>query len=681
MVGECSGQAGVGKTLLCKLVCQHAQRMLMTHVQVVDCSQLLGRRTDVVREKVHHAIQSAKLFQPSILLWDGLDTLFSQPSEQTQDTSREDTLAEAFASACHELGAQNNRVMCIATARTREGLHASVSETGLFDLTVKLEPPDGEARAKIFKAVAHTGGYTVAASSAIMKTAASTKTEGFVGKDFFTLLTRAQHLTLISGDGSGGRGNGGGFNHSKPTPTATTMSTTTPPTTLASSTLLSSSPSASSSSLETMQTSPPSPLSNQSLSGARVLDLDDLVATASTSSNPTITPSIFEQALAGFTPASLHGIKLQSVETTLEDVGGMQSTKDILLETLLWPSQYPELFAQCPLRMRSGILLYGPPGTGKTMIAGAIAAHCNLRFISIAGPELLSKYIGASEQSVRDAFSRAQAASPSLLFFDEFDSVAPRRGHDSTGVTDRVVNQLLTELDGVEGLEGVFVVAATSRPELIDPALIRPGRLDKLVYCGVPDCEGRVSMLHALCRSVLTATDVDLENIAQNTTGFSGADLKALVGNAQLAAAHEALESITANIHTDTNNEDVDDGVMDDKATSPTISSTVVSVNMSDAVDSMVGELSLEDRDLIDALHATPTTRASTSTPASVSTSTDTESVKHCVTQSHLETALEQIRPSITPQELERYARLEAEFSGKKAPSQSLQPGSRATLA
>lgn len=187
------------------------------------------------------------------------------------------------------------------------------------------------------------------------------------------------------------------------------------------------------------------------------------------------------------------------------------------------------------------MLLYGAPGTGKTLLAGAVAKESGMNFISIKGPELLSKYIGASEQAVRDVFQRAQAAKPCILFFDEFDSLAPRRGHDSTGVTDRVVNQLLTQLDGVEGLQGVYVLAATSRPDLIDPALMRPGRLDKALYCPPPDQEARLEILQALTSSLALATDVDLEQIAITTESFTGADLKALLYNAQLEAIHNHL--------------------------------------------------------------------------------------------------------------------------------------------
>ncbi|XP_042500336.1 peroxisome biogenesis protein 1 isoform X2 [Macadamia integrifolia] len=226
-----------------------------------------------------------------------------------------------------------------------------------------------------------------------------------------------------------------------------------------------------------------------------------------------------------------------------EDVGGLIDIRNAIQEMVELPSKFPNIFAQAPLRLRSNVLLYGPPGCGKTHIVGAAAAACSLRFISVKGPELLNKYIGASEQAVRDIFSKAAAAAPCLLFFDEFDSIAPKRGHDNTGVTDRVVNQLLTELDGVEVLTGVFVFAATSRPDLLDAALLRPGRLDRLLFCDFPAQHERVDILTVLSRKLPLASDVDLDAIASITEGFSGADLQALLSDAELAAVHELLES------------------------------------------------------------------------------------------------------------------------------------------
>ncbi|OLN87940.1 Peroxisome biosynthesis protein PAS1 [Colletotrichum chlorophyti] len=255
----------------------------------------------------------------------------------------------------------------------------------------------------------------------------------------------------------------------------------------------------------------------------------------------------FDKALKGFTPASLRNVSLQSSTTTFSSIGGLQETRQVLLETLQYPTKYAPIFEQCPLRLRSGLLLYGYPGCGKTLLASAVAGECGLNFISVKGPEILNKYIGASEKSVRDLFERASAAKPCVLFFDEFDSIAPKRGHDSTGVTDRVVNQLLTQMDGAEGLSGVYVLAATSRPDLIDPALLRPGRLDKSLLCDMPTLEDRVDILKSLSSKVklseeLTESDEAWTDIARQTEGFSGADLQALVSNSQLEAIHDVLQ-------------------------------------------------------------------------------------------------------------------------------------------
>ncbi|MCO5599777.1 hypothetical protein L7F22_053884 [Adiantum nelumboides] len=259
-----------------------------------------------------------------------------------------------------------------------------------------------------------------------------------------------------------------------------------------------------------------------------------------------LTMEDFEEAQKGFTPLSLRDIKLTQSATRWSDIGGLQETRRVLRETLEWPTKYAKVFAQCPLRLRSGLLLYGYPGCGKTLLAGAVARECGLNFISVKGPEILNKYIGASEKSVRDLFDRAQAAKPCVLFFDEFDSIAPKRGHDSTGVTDRVVNQLLTQMDGAEGLSGVYVLAATSRPDLIDSALLRPGRLDKSLLCDLPSEEDRLDILQVLCGSnrIRLSEDVDLKAWARRTQGFSGADLQALVYNANLEAIHEGMNAV-----------------------------------------------------------------------------------------------------------------------------------------
>ena len=247
---------------------------------------------------------------------------------------------------------------------------------------------------------------------------------------------------------------------------------------------------------------------------------------------------IFDDVLKDFKPFHLRSLPPSS-DANFSSVGGLKDVKEVLIETFLWPCRFPSIFKDFP--MKRGVLLYGPPGTGKTLLASALAAELGVALITVKGPELLSKYIGESENGVRRVFQKARECMPCLLFFDELDSLTPRRGHDSSGVTDRVVNQLLAEMDGVDGGE-VFVLAATNRIDLLDPALLRPGRMDKLIYCSLPSLDDRLEILKCLLKHpVRLHTDVSLKELAQRTKHFTGADLKALVYNALVNVSHEIV--------------------------------------------------------------------------------------------------------------------------------------------
>uniref|UniRef100_A0AAG5DQQ9 Peroxisomal ATPase PEX1 n=1 Tax=Anopheles atroparvus TaxID=41427 RepID=A0AAG5DQQ9_ANOAO len=231
-----------------------------------------------------------------------------------------------------------------------------------------------------------------------------------------------------------------------------------------------------------------------------------------------------------------------------DKVPGLESAIDVFQEVLMWPTRFPKIFEASPLRNQAGILLFGPPGTGKTYLVSKLAKTWNLRMISVKGPELLAKYIGQSEENVRNLFDRARSAKPCVLFFDEFDSLAPRRGHDSTGVTDRVVNQLLTELDGVEGLQGVTVIGATSRPELLDPALLRSGRIDRLVECSLPGVNARLEIFQNHSRSLALDKDVDLRELAVKSEYYTGADIRSILTTANMLAVQECLAVSEENV-------------------------------------------------------------------------------------------------------------------------------------
>lgn len=377
----------------------------------------------------------------------------------------------------------------------------------------------------------------------------------------------------------------------------------------------------------------------------------------------------FARARDGFTPLSLRDVQLQDSSTEWADIGGLHATRQTLRETLEWPTKYAAIFANCPLRLRSGLLLYGYPGCGKTLLASAVAKECGLHFISVKGPELLNKYIGASEKSVRDLFERAQAAKPCVLFFDEFDSIAPKRGHDSTGVTDRVVNQLLTQMDGAEGLDGVYVLAATSRPDLIDAALLRPGRLDKSLLCDMPSLEDRADILKAIARKIALADDVNLDAWAQSTEGFSGADLQALLYNAHLEAINEAIHASES----DTAPEREAD------ASAPRSVAFVSLSSNQGAAQSQATQAALQDR-FHRMLQVHDTTKAA---PRASSAGTSPE--KRLVHTRHLTSSFQTTRPSVPRSEVQRLRRIYEEFSGDRsgafpdgAPSEQL--GTRTSL-
>jgi len=236
-------------------------------------------------------------------------------------------------------------------------------------------------------------------------------------------------------------------------------------------------------------------------------------------------------------------------DVSWSDMGGLTSIREELTLSVLEPISHPERFEALGLPLPAGVLLYGPPGCGKTLLAKAIANESGANFISVKGPELLDKYVGESERAVRVVFERARSSSPCIIFFDELDSLCPKRGGDSGGggVSERVVNQLLTEMDGLDSRRSVFVIAATNRPELIDPAMLRPGRLDKLLYVPLPSPTDRYSILCALSKKVKLGPDVDLHAIAHNphTEGFSGADCAALLREAGLAVLRDGVLSRT----------------------------------------------------------------------------------------------------------------------------------------
>ncbi|MEV0649254.1 AAA family ATPase [Phytomonospora sp. NPDC050363] len=243
-------------------------------------------------------------------------------------------------------------------------------------------------------------------------------------------------------------------------------------------------------------------------------------------------------------PSSMADSSLELAQVTLDDVGDMAEVKQVLTETVLWPLTYPDAFTRLGVEAPRGVLLYGPPGCGKTYLVKAIAGSGRANVLSVKGAELLTKWVGESESSVRDLFRRARQAAPTLIFLDEVDALAPVRGQSTDGgTTDRVVAALLTELDGVEDLRNVVVIGATNRPDMIDPALLRPGRLERIVYVPPPDATARTAILRSASKGVPLSSDVDLDVLGADLELFSAADCAALIREAALSAMRESLDA------------------------------------------------------------------------------------------------------------------------------------------
>eukprot|EP00850_Spirogloea_muscicola_P020075 SM000206S06284 [mRNA] locus=s206:224727:231723:- [translate_table: standard] len=548
------GSQASGKSTLAMAIARelHEDTSVLAHTEVIRCADLAGRAAKVVKAAMLAAVTAAVAAEPALLLFLDLDMLLPAQSslEQQQGSSgvTSELLADIVESAqfpCQsEKLERQPRLAFMATARAVEALPERLCASGRLDYHVEVKAPGESQRAAVLEdALARRG---LSCSPALL-TATGASCQGYEAADMEVLVDRAVHAAA-----------------------------------------------------------------------PRLLQLAVVAARQEKVEGgklPKLEEEDFRVAQSGFVPANLRKVARQSDMLRKgrgwADVGGLLDVQKALQEVETLPSlacsaeaeglfvgffvldlpvRHKNIFKHSPLRMRSGVLLYGPPGCGKTHLVAAAAAATSLRFIQVKGPELLNKYIGASEQAVRSIFAQAAAAAPCILFFDEFDAIAPKRGHDNTGVTDRVVNQLLTELDGVEGLTGVFVIAATRRvpyscatvawkglmssashwpktivlrPDLIDAALLRPGRLDRLLLCDFPTTSGRVEILHALShkvslvvslfeQSVVATTrgrcqlplgeDVDLEEIASLADGFSGADLQAVLSDAQLATVHQVLE-------------------------------------------------------------------------------------------------------------------------------------------
>ena len=258
-----------------------------------------------------------------------------------------------------------------------------------------------------------------------------------------------------------------------------------------------------------------------------------------------ITQKDFIEALKVVRPSAMREVLVETPEVSWQDVGGLRGIKEKLQEAVEWPLNKPEMFTRMGIRPPRGILLYGPPGSGKTLLAKAVAKESEANFILVNGPSLLSKWVGESEKAVREIFRKARQTAPTILFFDEIDSLVPRRGSSSgdSNVTERVVNQMLSEMDGLESLNDVVIIGATNRPDIVDPALLRQGRFDRVILTPVPDKEGRKNIFEIYLKKMPSAEDVDATELARKTEGYVGADIEGVCREAAMSALRADLKA------------------------------------------------------------------------------------------------------------------------------------------
>ena len=480
------GPAGTGKTLMTRAVATHAE----AHVERLSGPALASMRPEETAERLREAFAEATSSAPAMVVVDDIDALGG--SDRVPDETIPQLLERMAALD------RRSRTLVVATTTRLEEVDPALRRPGRLADEIEVGIPDRDGREEILER--HARSLPLAAD--VDLAAYAERTHGFVGADLVSFvregvlcaLRRRGAVDALDGADEGADENESGRESESPEEGDT---------------LVGDDP---------------------------VLDLEldeDL--------DVTITPADLECAFRATEPSALRELLVEVPEVSWEDVGGLEEVKARLQESVQWPLAYADAFERVSLRPPTGVLLYGPSGTGKTLLAKAVANEADSNFVSVKGPELLDKYVGESEKGVREVFAKARENAPTVVFFDEIDAIAAERGGGSgdSGVGERIVSQLLTELDGLEDLTDVIVVATTNRPELIDDALLRPGRFDRHVHVGVPDEAGRreIFAVHTAGRPL--AEDVDLDALAAETEGYVGADIEAACREAATAAVRE----------------------------------------------------------------------------------------------------------------------------------------------
>ena len=486
------GPPGTGKTLLAKALANEIGAYFISINGPEIMSKFYGESEQRLREIFKEAEENA----PSIIFIDEIDAIAPKREEVTGEVEKR-VVAQLLTllDGLKERG----RVIVIGATNRPDAIDPALRRPGRFDREIEIRPPDKRARVEILKV--HTRNMPLCTEEDAEK--------GLCSKDDIVDLDKIAEMTH-------------GY-------TGADLAALAKEAAMA---------------------------ALRRFIKERKIDLEKDTIPTDIIKQLRVTMRDFLEAMKQIRPTLIREIYVEVPKVRWDDIGGLKDVKQEIREAVEWPLKYPKIFEEMGIRPPKGILLFGPPGTGKTLLAKAAATESGANFIAVRGPEILSKWVGESEKAIRKIFERARQVAPAIVFFDEIDSIAPARGlrHDS-GVTDRIVNQLLTEMDGIMPLQNVVVIAATNRPDIIDPALLRPGRFDRIIYVPPPDKEARIEIFKIHTRRVPLCTKehvekgvcseddvVDLEKLADMTEGYTGADIEAVVREAVMMKLREKFE-------------------------------------------------------------------------------------------------------------------------------------------
>ncbi|KMZ89497.1 cell division cycle ATPase [Plasmodium vivax Brazil I] len=515
------GIPGTGKTSIAKAIANESN----AYCYIINGPEIMSKHIGESEQKLRKIFKKASEKTPCIIFIDEIDSIANKRSKSTNELEKR--VVSQLLTLMDGLK-KNNNVLVLAATNRPNSIDPALRRFGRFDREIEIPVPDEQGRYEIL--LTKTKKMKLDADVNLRKIAK--ECHGYVGADLAQLCFEAaiqcikEHVHFLdldeedfiafmelSVEGERLSGDEGRRSGTRPL-----LSDTRP--------LLS-------------DTRPPVTASSPPPRGAKKIPPYIL-------NKLTIKAKHFQHALNICNPSSLRERQVQIPTVTWEDIGGMQDVKEQLKETILYPLEYKHLYAKFNSNYNKGILLYGPPGCGKTLLAKAIANECNANFISVKGPELLTMWFGESEANVRDLFDKARAASPCIIFFDEIDSLAKERNsNNNNDASDRVINQILTEIDGINEKKTIFIIAATNRPDILDKALTRPGRLDKLIYISLPDYKSRCSIFKAILKNTPLSADVNLHEMAKRTEGFSGADITNLCQSAVNEAIKETIRLVS----------------------------------------------------------------------------------------------------------------------------------------